>query len=228
VYSVFATGRTYFFLILAIYLGISYLLKKRFSIKKYIAPLLLFTLFFISIGIIYGKGGNKENSLKDNLNASAETTAVYLVSSLTALDIETRNNVKASYSGENTLLFFVKIGQKLNLLPNIKAGTLLSEFVFVPYPTNVYTFYSPYIRDYGRVYAWFMIGLFGALHTWLFHKAIKTKNLRYTLYYSFLLYPVLMSFFQDQYMSLFSTWLQIVFYTEVFLLINSFLIHKRA
>ena len=227
VYSIFATGRTYYFLILAIYLGINYLLNKKFSIKKYVIPFLLFIVFFVTIGIIYGKGGNKEDSLKDNLNASLETTAVYLVSSPNALDLEIQNHVVAKYNGENTLLFFVKIGQKLGLLSNVKAGTLLSEFVFVPYPTNVYTFYSPYIRDYGRVYAWLMIALFGGLHTWLFHKAVETKNLRDTLYYSFLLYPVLMSFFQDQYMSLFSTWLQIAFYTEVFIFINNSLLGKH-
>ena len=221
-YSVLATGRTYFFMILSIYLGISYLIKKGFSLKKYIVPVLIFSLLFISIGILYGKGGSTDDSLKENLQNSSETTATYLVSSLSALDVERKNNVRAKYGGENTLLFFVKIGQKLDLLPNVKAGTLLSEFVFVPYPTNVYTFYSPYIRDYGMLYAWLMIALFGALHTWIFHKAVNTKNIRYSLYYSFLLYPVLMSFFQDQYMSLFSTWLQMIFYTEAFLAINSY------
>ncbi|MEO8111166.1 MAG: O-antigen polymerase [Ginsengibacter sp.] len=221
-YSILATGRSYFFMILSIYLGLSYLIKKGFSLKKYITPVLIFSLLFISIGILYGKGGSRDDSLKENLKSSSETTAIYLVSSLSALDMERKNHVRAKYGGENTLLFFVKIGQKLDLLSNVKAGTLLSEFVFVPYPTNVFTFYSPYIRDYGVLYAWIMIAFFGASHTWIFHKAVNTKNIRYSLYYSFLLYPALMSFFQDQYMSLFSTWLQIIFYTEAFLAINSY------
>ena len=228
-YSIFATGRTFFFLILCVYMGISYLMMKKFSIRKYLLPMIFFVLIFVSIGIIYGKGGNVGNTLKENIHSAAETTSIYLVSSLTAFDIETKKHVRASYGGENTLLFFVKIGQKLNLVPeNIKQGTLLSDFVFVPYPTNVFTFYSPYVRDYGRIYAFFMIALFGALHTWLFHKAIETRNLRYAIYYSFLLYPVLMSFFQDQYMSLFSTWLQIILATEIFLLINRMLFKPKT
>lgn len=226
VYSIFATGRTYFFMILAIYLGISYLIKKKFLIKKYILPLLIFLLVFISLGIIYGKGGNNDNSWKENLSSSSETTAIYLVSSINALDIDTKDNVKAKYGGENTLLFFIKVIRGLGFFSNLKEGTLVSEFVFVPYPTNVFTFYSPYIRDFGKLYAWLMIGLIGVLHTWLFYKARETRNLRYTLYYSFLLFPLLMSFFQDQYMSLFSTWLQLIFYTETFLAINSLLIRK--
>ncbi|MDQ2718997.1 MAG: oligosaccharide repeat unit polymerase [Bacteroidota bacterium] len=228
VYSIFATGRTYYFLILSIYVGISYLLKKRFSIKKYLWPLLIFFLLFMSIGIIYNKGADKDDTLKENLHSISEATAIYLVSSLNAFDLEIKNNIKAKYAGENTLLFFVKGFQKFDLLPNTKTGSLIAEFVFVPYPTNVYTFYSPYIRDFGKIYAWLMIGLFGALHTWVFYKASITKDLRYTVYYSFLLYPLLMSFFQDQYMSLISTWLQIVFYTELFLAINKFITRMRS
>ncbi len=227
VYSVFATGRTYFFMLLAIYLGISFLIKKGFSIKKYAWALLLFIPIFIFIGMIYGKGGDADDSFKNNLNNGSETTAIYLVSSINALDNELSRNIESNYQGDNTLLFFVKIGKQLNLIPDKKVGSLLAGFVFVPYPTNVYTVYSPYIRDFGRLYAFFMIGLFGALHTWVYFKALKTRNLRNTLYYCFLLYPLLMSFFQDQYMSLFSTWLQMIFYTEIFLLAQKYLPQKK-
>src|SRR6185437_8313348 len=183
-YSVFATGRTYYFIILSLYLGIKYLNTKRFSIKKYIWPFLVFTLIFILVGIVYNKGGNKENTLKENLHSTSEITAVYLVSSLNALDLELGKNVKAKYPGENTLLFFIKVLHSFGFITNTKEGTLVSEFVFVPYPTNVFTIYSPYIKDFGKLYAWIMIGLFGALHTWIFYKALKKKNIRYTLYFS--------------------------------------------
>ena len=223
IYSIFATGRTYYFIIFSVYLGINYFYNKKYSVKKYLWSILVFTLLFISVGIIYNKGGNTENSFRENLHSSSEITAIYLVSSLNALDIELSNNVKAKYPGENTLLFFVKVLHSFGFIPNIREGTLVSEFVFVPYPTNVFTIYSPYIRDFGKAYAWFMIGLFGMLHTWLFYKATHTRSLRYTLYFSFMLYPLLMSFFQDQYLSLLSTWLQLIFYTEMFLAANSIL-----
>ncbi|UEG50573.1 oligosaccharide repeat unit polymerase [Ferruginibacter lapsinanis] len=220
VYALLATGRTYFFIILSIYLGISYFHKKNFSLKKYGLLLIGFLLVFILFGMLYGKGGDLKDSLKDNLQASSETTGVYLVSSITALDNEIGRNVKARYPGEYTLRFFIKTGQQLNLVSDKKVSSLVSDFVFVPYPTNVFTFYSPYIRDFGKMYAWLMIGLFGALHTWIYHRSARTKNLRNTLYYSFLLFPLLMSFFQDQYMSLFSFWLQIMFFIELFLFLD--------
>lgn len=227
-YSVFATGRTYYFVILSLYLGIQYLNTKRFSIKKYLWPFLVFILIFILVGVIYNKGGDKENTLKENLHSTSEVTAVYLVSSLNALDFELTKNVKAQYPGKNTLLFFVRILHSFGFITNTKEGTLVSEFVFVPYPTNVFTFYSPYIKDFGKLYAWIMIGLFGALHTWIFYKALQTKNIRYTLYFSFLVYPLLMSFFQDQYLSLLSTWLQAIFYIELFLALNTVMTYKKG
>jgi oligosaccharide repeat unit polymerase len=228
VYSVFATGRTYFLMILTIYLGISYLLQKNFSLRKYALAFLLFMPVFIFIGMIYGKGGNMEDSLKNNLKASSESTGIYLVSAVNALDNELTNKIEITNQGENTLLFFIKIGQQLHLIKDKKVGSLVKEFVFIPYPTNVYTFYSPYIHDFGKLYAWIMIALFGALHTWVFHKALKRKSLRNTLYYSFLLYPLLMSFFQDQYISLFSTWLQMVFYIEAFCVLNNFFLKRNS
>jgi len=227
VFAVLATGRSYFFIFFSIYVGVSFLLKKNYSFKRLAIMGVAFLLFFILFGMLYGKGGDFESSLKDNLQSSSETTGIYLVSAINALDVEITTNKEASYPGENTLRFFVKIGQQLKLLEDKKVGSLMSEYVFIPYPTNVYTFYSAYFRDFGKIYAWFMIALFGGLHTWLYHKAVNKKDLRNVLYYSFLLFPMLLSFFSDQYMSLFSFWLQVIVYIEGFFLLNRILLIKK-
>lgn len=226
-YAVFSTGRTFFFLILAIYFGLSYLHNKRFSIKKYSWFIIVFIILFSMIGVFYGKGGNTEDSIKENTYYASQTTAIYLVSSVNALDWELHHNFEKNYNGNNTLRFFQKIGESLKLINNEKISDLVKGFVFVPYPTNVYTFYSPYIKDFGKLYAWFMVAIFGMIHTIIHNKAIRSKNIRYSLYYSFMLFPLLLSFFQDQYMSLFSSWLQVVFYTEIFIIINKFFISKK-
>jgi oligosaccharide repeat unit polymerase len=174
--------------------------------------------------MLYGKGGDVNDSAKDNIQVTSETTALYLVSSINALDYEVKNKVKSNYPGENSLRFFIKIGQGLNLASEKKVGTLLSDYAFIPYPVNVYTVYSPYMRDFGKLYAWLMIALFGAIHSMVFYNTQRIKNLRNTLYYSFLLFPLLMSFFQDQYMSLFSFWIQIIFFIELFLFLNKLFI----
>lgn len=227
VYAVFATGRTFLFLILTIYLGMNYLHNKRFSIKKYSWFLIIFIILFSTIGIFYGKGGDIQDTAKENLYITSQTTAVYLVSSLNAFDWELNHNFEINNNGNNTLRVFRKIGESLGLVQNSKINDIVKEFVFVPYPTNIFTIYSPYIKDFGRIYAWIMIALFGMLHTYLHNKAIITKSIRYSIYYSFMIFPLLMSFFQDEYMSLFSTWVQIVFYAEVILIANKFFISKN-
>lgn len=226
-YAIFVTGRTLILMILALYIGISYILNKKFSIKKITRLIAVFIIFFIAIGIMYGKGGDTDNTAKENVMPAAQTFAIYLVTPLNALDWEMNNQFHINYNGNNSLRFFMKIGEQLHLTPNLKVNELVQPFVFVPYPTNVYTFYSPYINDFGKLYAWVIIAFLGFLHTFFYDKALATKNLRYTLYYSFLLFPLLMSFFQDQYLSLFSQWLQIVICIEGLIFLNKFFVSKK-
>lgn len=220
-YAVFSTGRTFFFMILAIYLGISYMQGKRFSLKRNVFLLALFLIFFTSMGIFYGKGGDSNDTIKDNLFPASQTTAIYLTSSLNAFNYELKNDLEINNSGQNTLGFFLKLSEVFKSSTTQPAESkLVKEFVFIPYATNVYTFYSPYIRDFGILYALLMLSIFSIVHTLLFCKATHEKKIRYIIYFTFLLYPLMMSFFQDQYMSLFSTWLQIIFYTELILFCN--------
>lgn len=219
-YVIFFTGRGLFLMILAIYVGISYLHNKKFSFNKLLLVFGLFILLFISFGIIYGKGGSRWNSFKENIEPVTQSTAIYLVSSLDALDLQLADHFDVDYSGNNSLRLFRKLGEKSGLVKNQKINNLEAEFVLVPYPTNVYTVYSPYLKDFGEVYALVMIALFGALHSWTFNKALKRRDLRFTLYYAFLLFPLLISFFMDFYLTIFSTWIQIVFYTELFIFLN--------
>lgn len=226
-YSIFVTGRGLFLLLFLIYLGLSYLLNKNFSAKRISYFFALFMLLFISVGIIFGKGGSEENTVKENIQPVAEMTALYLVSPLNALEWERHHQLQINYDGNHSLRFFRKIAEQLKLVPNAKVEELTQPFVFVPYPTNVYTIYSPYIKDFGNFYAWFMLFLFGFIHTFLYFKAVSTKSIRYSIYYSFLLFPLVMSFFQDQYMSLFSTWIQVVVYFEAIMLLNKILVSKK-
>lgn len=219
-YAILMTGRGFFLMMLSLFLGMSYLHNKRFSFKKISRFFIFFIVLFITFGILYGKGGNEENTLIENLKPATQATAVYLVSPVNALDYDLHHQFQISYSGNNSLRLFKKIGEQLNLAPNAKVNALVQPFVFVPYPTNVYTLYSPYIRDFGKWYAWFMVAVFGFIHSWLFNKALSTKNFRYSLYYSFLLFPLLISFFMDFYLTIFSTWIQVIFFTELFVFLN--------
>ncbi|MEP7141834.1 MAG: O-antigen polymerase [Ferruginibacter sp.] len=227
-YAVFATGRTYFIIILSIYLGVSFFLNPKFSIKKQLGWFgVSFIIFFMLFGLIYGKGGNTENSIKENIRSSSENVGVYLVGSLNALEMQLAQNNAAVDKGDNTLRFFIKIALAIHLIPDRKVNSFINEYVFVPYPTNVFTGYSLYIRDFGKIYAWLMFGIYGAIQTWLFNRALYLKSIRCMFYSSFLISPVLLSFFGDQYLTTFSLWFQLVVITELFLFINRLFIVKK-
>ena len=227
-YAILATGRTFFFMILVIYLAISYLANIKFTLKKYAAALGGFLIIFVLIGIVLGKGGSTEDSIKDNLHTSAEFLGIYLVTSLNAFDKQLHQHTEGTSNGDNSLRFFMKAGMQLELLPRRKiADPSSQEFVFVPYPTNVYTYYNFYMLDFGRMYAWIMLAVFGALHTWLFRIAVYAKNKRAMLYYTFLLFPLMLSFFSDLYLSLFSLWVQIVFFTEMVFFANKLVLKRK-
>ena len=229
VYAVFSTGRTYFFLILTIYLGIGLFVNKKFSIKRYSLAFAIFIITFISIGAIYGKGASTYYSTKENISEVGENLGVYLVTSMNALDIELNDNSVLKTNGENTLRLFIKIGMALGILPERQMANLAQEFVYVPYATNVYTYYSPYIKDFGVGYAYLMLFLIGTFHAWLHNMAITTYKIRYIFYYAFLLFPLMLSFFADEYLTLLSFWLQLFFLTEVLFFLNTManLLSKR-
>ncbi len=223
-YAIFATGRSLIFIILTLYIGISFLYSKGSSIKKYAWLVILFFPLFMIYGIFYGKGGDTESSFKENLRGTTEGVAIYLATPLNAFDVELKKNHEINYTGDNTLRFFIKVGQQFDILSNRKIKELAQEFIFVPYATNVYTYYSPYINDFGLLYALIMLVFYGALHTWLCNRAIIRRTLRYSIYYSFLLYPLVITFFTDQYLSLLSSWIQTVIFIELVLFLNKFFV----
>lgn len=226
-YAIFTTGRVIFLAVLVVYMGMSFIYNKNFSLKKLLLPIIIFMAIFISFGIVYGKGGNMDTSIKENIRPAAQTTAIYMVASLNALDLDIHHQFRINYNGNNSLRFFIKIAKSLNLIPNSKVNDLITPFIYVPYPTNVYTFYSTYIQDFGKFYSWFMIALFGFIHTFLYNKAITTKSLRYSFYYSMMLFPLLISFFADQYLTITSFWIQISFFIEGIIFLNKFFVKEK-
>ena len=156
-YAVLSTGRILYLMLLAIYAGVAFIYNKNFSIKRILRLVGIFMIFFILMGVLYGKGGDTESTFKQNIEPAAEVTSIYLVSSLNSLDHDLKNQYFVTYSGNYSLRFFTKIARKLHILPPADEAQIVQNFVFVPYPTNVYTMYYKYIRDFGRVYAWVIL-----------------------------------------------------------------------
>jgi oligosaccharide repeat unit polymerase len=102
-------------------------------------------------------------------------------------------------------------------LSNIQPVALIKEFTYVPDLTNVYTVYEVYFRDFS--YSGILIPpLFLVGHYWLYRKALLFGGV-WIFYYSASVYPLVMQFFQDQYFSILSLWIQVAFWFWLILLL---------
>lgn len=218
--AIFSTGRGPILWVLSIVLGMNFLHGKRFTFKSIVSVISVFIILFTMMGFVLNKGGSLDASLKENIKSSGEITASYLVASVNAFDMNLQNNTIPTYDGDNSLRLFKLIGKKLGVVNEVGSSELIQPFVFVPYSTNVYTIYDTYYSDFGIGYMLSIVLILGFFQGLVYYKAVNSKNIRFSIYYSLTLYPLLMSFFQDMYFSLMSTWIQIIIFTEALILLN--------
>lgn len=219
VYNFLYTGRISIFLIFIVMLGVRSFFILKNPIQILMKILLGFGILFSIMGVLYEKGGSVSESADVNAQGSAIFTGLYLVGPIHGLNFHLQKHEAADFSGEHTLGFFLRMRESFASFSRSKYLKTDESFLFMPYPTNVYSAFRSYLRDFGIGYLFLMFFLFGYLHSYVFQKAIVYKNIRYVLYYAFLLFPLLLSFFDDQYMSIISSWLKVVLYIELFLFI---------
>jgi oligosaccharide repeat unit polymerase len=148
---------------------------------------------------------------------------VYLSGSIVAFGNSFKNH-EYMYGGKNTFRFLIAIGDALFGTSN--ALKLTNEFTVISnLRTNVYTFYDFYLRDFGVGYALLAQFVVSCIHG-ASYKKMKEGNIFFTYLFSLLSYPLVMQFFQDQYCSLLSTWIQIVLVGILTLKTNIFVIKE--
>jgi oligosaccharide repeat unit polymerase len=217
IYNLLYTGRTSIFLVLSVLLGVRSFFIKKNPIRVLFNIVLVFGLLFSILGILYEKGGSTDEGAGLNFSTTTEFAGLYLVGPIHGLNHYIEKQEKADFSGEHTLNFFLRISETLGLSRVTKTADIVESYVFMPYPTNVYTAFRVYLRDFGMGYLCLMFFLFGFVHSYIYEKAVRSLNVRFVLYYSFLLFPLFLSFFRDQYMTVFSSWLKIILYIELFI-----------
>jgi oligosaccharide repeat unit polymerase len=223
VYALFSTGRTFFFILMLLYIGLRVVLKKGFLLIRYLWVFPLLFVLFGFYGLVYGKGGNTDQPIAESFRGVAEVTAIYLVTPATAFDLISQPPFEPSFDGHRVFRFFFVVSNALGITEVSKDELKsLQEFVGVPYEGNVFTVFSPYTRDFGFTAAFVFLLLFGWVHTWLFSKAKASQASNFAIYYALMLYPLMMTFFDDQYVSALSLWLQFVILVEGFLLMDRF------
>lgn len=194
-----ATGRTFILLLISILFVVA---VSRGLVNKTRAIALLIPLFLIVFwvspliaGRVSGGGFNY--------------FMMYFVSPLANFDWGMHGIFACCTYGETTFrtIFAVlaKLGFKVNVVELIQpwAETKLSG--------NVYTVFMPYYRDFGVAGVGVFMFAFGALHTWIARQA-SIDNPLAVFVNAILFYALVMQFFQDQYFSLLSQWIQMIFW----------------
>ncbi|EOZ5833565.1 O-antigen polymerase [Enterococcus faecium] len=178
--------------------------------KKAFKTLFVSFLFFLSIFLIvsmqkYWYTINDESVISIQLSKQIQ---LYASGSLAAFQKIFDTKIYTLLYGENTFRFFIAI---FDVIFGVnKSSSLVQDFINIGNTSiNVYTFYQYYLYDFGPIYALIVQFIIGTLHGVSF-KNMSMKKPFWIFLYSILIYPLLMQFFQDQYFSIFSTWMQLI------------------
>jgi oligosaccharide repeat unit polymerase len=194
-------------------IGFGYLIINNSNNKKIFK---LLVIMFISIILIF----ISFSFLKfvfDNQNSSFDFLLKYFRIYFTTPPlafIQYLNTPLEMLFGQNTFRFFIAIFNSIGFDLNPPSG--VQEFIYIyGDSTNVYTHLHYYTRDFGLIYAFIIQFLLGVLHGYFYLKVrISNKiNLFQLSIFLFLYFPLIYQYFDDKYISIFSTWLQIFIWT---------------
>ncbi len=220
-YVYLGTGRTTVLLFLLL-IFIPLILLKFFKLREVLISSLLVIALFIFIAGMTAKGISVEAGFSENLTSFLENIRSYTVAPFLALSEFINSNFSVGL-GINTFRTFFAFAYYFGLTDEAPIA-LIRGYAFVPDPTNVYTVYEAYFRDFAYV-GIFIPPFFLLAHWWLYRKAMRVGSI-WIFYYAASAYPLMMQFFQDQYFSLLSTWVQVGFWYWFFLVVRKISLPK--
>ena len=209
-YLYLSTARTSFLLFFVLHL-FPFVLTKQIGLIGIFTGGCLLLLSFIFVATMTAKGVSTENDLSDNVYSFLENTRGYTIAPLLAFSTLFEKPPQPMW-GENTFRFFLSVFRATGF-SKLEPPALIRDYAFVPDATNVYTVYEAYFRDFGGFGFAFVI-FFATLHVYLYRRAVMQGGV-YIFLYSASVYPLVMQFFQDQYFSLLSMWIQLFFWYGV-------------
>jgi oligosaccharide repeat unit polymerase len=198
VFCVLSTGRTYMFLLLLCFF-VPLIITGRVQAGKGILALVgIFAVLFFVYSVVLAKDGG------GGIDAFIQVVSVYLYGAIFAFAKLTQT-MDDYEGGMNLFRTFFAIARKFDA--SIEVKSIIEEYVFVPLPTNVYTVFGKAYRDFGFAGTGVYMMLIGYLQGHIYSRA-KLGSTYYQLAFVFTMFPLLMQFFQDQYLGLLSTWVQ--------------------
>ncbi len=190
-----------------------YTLARRLPDRKSIALLMIFFIIFIVFFVWFRsfKGGTLDDDFGEE--GAQRSFSHYLSGPLVGLEEKIRSGdleyCTLSGGGAYTFSLFSALKDKI-------CGTDDTPYVIREWRKigpgvriNVYTVYEWTGMDWGILYALLWQFIFGLLYGALFFGAIR-QSIRSMFWYSVLSYPLVMMFFEDQFLSVSQSWLILI------------------
>ena len=205
-----STGRTYFLLLCCLILGAA--MPRSLRGKSAVAALVIIggAVAFFLMAWIQGRLNNHDSYFIHSPMVGMLMS--YFLMPMAAFDHLLNADLPAMWG---TLTFRTPLAVLRSLGSSIAVPDLAQPFVKVPAEINVYTVFSPYYRDFGLYGVVIFMFLLGGLHGWVFRQ-LKAGLPIFIVANAILFYALFLQFFQDQYFSLLSQWIQILFWTYLF------------
>lgn len=196
------------FMLLFIYLSFNEY-NNFLILKRFIQILLICVVLFIYVAI------RKDHIEQGNIEYVLEQAVNWIIHYISGSLVTFQKWFKACENefqfGQNTFRIFFAIANRF-ISSHIKVVSTYFPFMKIgPRPesiANVYTIYYTYIIDFGKVGGLIFQGILGWTYGYLYWKK-ESNQMGAVLAFAFLIYPLMMQVFGDQYVALESGYLQI-------------------
>lgn len=210
-YLLLSTGRTFALLFFCL-LFVPWILAGRLKLKGVLIAALLLFVSFAVVTLLLGKlsavqGGDGSALMAVYLHLKDYTVAPFVSFG------ELFKQGSPLLLGEYTFRFFISVMQALHLT-EIVPVPMIREYPSVPGLVNVYTVYEVYFLDFS--YAGFLVPTALLFVNWWLYVRAKSVSGPWLFICAASYFPLVMQFFNDQYMTLLSMWIQIAFFCFVF------------
>jgi oligosaccharide repeat unit polymerase len=212
-YVYLSTGRTSLLLLFSLTL-MPLIMLGAIRMKGVLIGFFLVAATFVFAAGMTAKGVSVDSGFSENTASLIENLRAYTVAPFLAMSKLVESD-RALEWGANTFRFPLSVMYATGLTDQ-SPPALIRDYAFVPDPTNVYTVYDVYFRDFSYPGMLIPPALL-AFHWWLYRQARRTGG-KWIFYYAASACPLAMQFFQELYFSMLSIWIQTGFWFWIFLL----------
>lgn len=207
------TGRT-FFLMMFCFLAFPLISTGKLRLRGAVILGVMLLASFIVVALLTRKGLDHHATLTANVESILRMLRIYVLSPTMAMAVVADGNPEPLALGGYSLRFFQILLTKLAGI-EFESPPLIRDYVHVPDRVNVFTVMDPYFRDFGAAGVVGFAVASAALHFTLF-RLMRNRGGPWIFIYSATLFPLVMQFFQDMYVTLLSTWVQVFFWYMLF------------